>query len=540
MPNIPVRGLGETGVISDLSPQDIPLTAWSDARNIRFADGKISRYSVFKTFNEGYTYAKQPVGIFDGGGTLDEGYIVTVFNDGTMEQRYNGVSTAVTPVGTLGTSVEQITTCNLGGIVYVNREVDFPSYREVPTDGVFTILPGWAVGDRCKSMRAYKDFLIAINVLKSGTQYTGMVKWSNAAQAGAPPADWDTVAPASLAGETIINDIRGQLMDGLALGDSFMLYGEHQVFRMDYIGTPFIFRFSKVFDDQGIIAQNCAVDVDSRHYVFGRNDIYMHDGTQKISISDAKVKKTIFNELDFDKKQRCFVYHDRTNSEIGFCYPSTNDDNKWPLASTPGCNRAAVFNYRYQTWTFVDLPGLISSVETSQSVGITWADITAGWGTQISSWGANDGRKPRALLTCSAGNTTTAKAAQSYFLDNLIKGRVSNALDPDVSWDGYAIANYKDVDEMGAELVGRKLIRRIVPQIAVGNPENFVYIRWGQTPNMTSGISWGNTKQFYPWTDYKYDTRINGRYLSFDITIPAGTYAEFSGYDADLIQISGR
>lgn len=539
MPNIPVRGLGESGIIPDLSPQDIPLTAWSDARNIRFAEGKASRYSVFKTYESGYTYAKQPVGMIDGSGVLNEGYIVTIMSDGTLEQRYNGTTYDCTPVATLGTSVEQVTSCFLGGITYVNREADPPWYREDP-DTLFAGLPGWVTGERVKSLRSYKDFLIGINVLKAGTQYTGMVKWSNAAQAGAPPADWDVAAPASLAGETVINDLRGQLIDGAAMGDSFMIYGEHQVFRMDYIGTPFIFRFSKVFDDQGIMSQNCALDIEGRHYVFGRNDIFMHDGVQKISIADAKVKKTIFNELDFDKKQRCFVYHDKMNNEVGFCYPSTADDNKWNTIDSPGCNKAAVFNYRYQTWTFVDLPGLIAAAETSQSIGVTWDNIPSGWDAQISAWGSNDGRKPRALLTCSAGSTNPVKAAQPYFLDNLLNGRTSNQLDTDISWDGYAISKYKDVDEMGAELIGRKLIRRIIPQIAVGNPEDYVFIRWGQTSNMTSGISWGTIKQFYPWTDYKYDTRINGRYLSFDITIPAGMYAEFSGYDADLMQISGR
>lgn len=537
MPTVPVRGLGEIGVMADLSPQDAPFTAFSEARNIRFAEGKLSRSSVFKTFDSAYTYAKTPVGILDGGAATDEGYVVTVFSDGTMEQRYNGGTATVTPVATLSSANDQITTCKLGGVTYVNRQTDLPIYRKSPSNGVFVVLPGWDASWRCKSLRSYKDFLISLNVSQGATNYPAMVKWSDATQAGVPPANWDIANPASLAGETVLNDLTGEIIDGGPLQDSFIIYGQTQTFRMDFIGAPLVFRFSKIFEDQGAIAKNCSVDVDGRHYVFGRSDLYMHDGLQRVSIANGKVLNHVFKELDFDKRDRCFIYHDRFNSEIAFCYPTT-DDAPWGTDSIQGVNRAVVFNYRYNTWTFLDLPALIGWMEVSESSTITWADLASSWAETTGPWSSFGTQLPRTLLVCSAG-LSGIKAGQPYIVDN-ISGRVSNLTDLDVTWDAYARALYKDVDEMGANLIGRKLVSRIVPQVLTEDPQAFVKMRFGQSPNLVNEATWGAWKNFNPWSDYKYDTRINGRYLHFEFLIPSGTYAELGGFDADLKQISGR
>lgn len=245
MPIVPVRGVGSVGVITDVEPQDAPLLAWTDSNNVRFSNGKISRYSIPKWVLSDYTYSKVPTAVFDGGGLEADGYLITCFSDGSMEQLNGETVTDVTPTGTLGTSLEHYTVSRLGGVTYASRYVDVPVYRPRPSDGAFAPIPGWDINDRCYSLRSYKDFLIALNVVKSGVTYEAMVKWSNAAQFGAPPADWDVNDDASLAGETVLNDATGPILDGLTLGRSFFIYGSEQVWRMDYINEPFIFAFDE-------------------------------------------------------------------------------------------------------------------------------------------------------------------------------------------------------------------------------------------------------------------------------------------------------
>jgi len=539
MPTVPVRGVGAVGVITDLSPQDLPDKAWTDAKNVRFSEGTISRYSVFKKINNSYVYTKTPIGLLDGGGSSGDGYLVTVFSDGTMQELFNGVATNVTPTGVLNTSLLQVTNCNLGDVTYVNRYSDVPIYRHSPGDGAFAPIPGWSSNDRCKALRSFKDYLIGISVNKSTTAYPGMVKWSDAAQVAAPPSNWDVTLSSSLAGETILNDLRGSLVDGLPLADVFIVYGEEQTYRMEYIGEPFIFRFTKVFDDQGMMSQNCAVAVDAKHFVFGNSDIFVHDGMTRASICDGFVRDKVFSEIDFNLRSRCFTYHDRHYSEIGFCYPSIGSDSAWSSSVNQGCNKAAVFNYKFNTWTFVDLPNLTAACESSQTTVTTWADVPT-WDAFDSTWNSFEGRRPKSLIVASCGDTVSSKSGMPYFVDELGEGRLSNAVDMDIAWPAFAEVTYMDLDSLGVEIQGRKLLRKIVPQFRTLDPDHQIKMTVGQSRNLNTSVTWGPQLSMNPWNDDKYDTRINGQYLAIRLDIPVGVPVTFSGYDAELIPISGR
>lgn len=537
MPTVPFRGVGEIGVITDLESHDIPFNAWQEAKNLRFSDGVVSRYSVFKQFEENYSYTKVPVGVFEGGGPEGAGYLITVFNDGSMEQRNSGATTDVTPSGTLVSGTEQITTTFLGGVTYSNRIEDVPVYRLEPTDGPFLPIPAWDSGWHTKSLRSFKDYLIAINVSKGVTEYPVMVKWSDAAQAGAPPPNWDPADLSSLSGENILNDCRDSLVDGLALADSFMVYGKTQTFRMDFIGAPFVFRFQKVFDDVGMIAPNCAVEVDGKHYVFTENDIIMHDGFSKVSIATGRVYEGVFKALDFNLKDRCFVFHDRSKGEIGFCYPSVEGSNALAVSQTSGCNQAAIFNYRANTWSFVDMPQVVGSTYSSNVKTAPWEDMLS-WSSEIGSWVSYDGQRPPSLILASSGHDTFP--GQPFFLDDLEGGFLPNATVEEVLWPAYGLWLQKDMDELGLPLYGRKMIRSIVPQFRTSNEQATIRIQFGQSSDVNSPIQWLQLLELPIWGFPKYDTRINGRYLSMRLEFPAGVDVSFGGFDADVLLISKR
>ena len=61
---------------------------------------------------------------------------------------------------------------------------------------------------------------------------------------------------------------------------------------MDFIGGNDVFSsFNRVFDKTGLINTNCVVEVEGKHYCFGLDDIYTHDGTSKITIADGTCTK---------------------------------------------------------------------------------------------------------------------------------------------------------------------------------------------------------------------------------------------------------
>src|SRR3546814_9186284 len=72
------------------------------------------------------------------------------------------------------------------------------------------------------------------------------------------------------AGDNIINEMKVEIIDGLSLRDSFIIYAKNEVWTMDYIGGNYLFRWRKIYDKVGILNQNCVVQVDGLHYVLDR------------------------------------------------------------------------------------------------------------------------------------------------------------------------------------------------------------------------------------------------------------------------------
>src|SRR3546814_1460556 len=107
----------------------------------------------------------------------------------------------------------------LGGVGYLNRKSHAPLHK-LPGDAIYSTLPNRDAGWRCASLRAYKDFLIALNVTKGATNYPTMVKWSDLTGFGAVPASWDHTSPAKSPGGHIINEMKVEIIDGRSLRDS--------------------------------------------------------------------------------------------------------------------------------------------------------------------------------------------------------------------------------------------------------------------------------------------------------------------------------
>ena len=48
MPNLPIRGLGSVGVVTDVDPYNLPINGFTRGKNVRFREGKVSHGPVFR------------------------------------------------------------------------------------------------------------------------------------------------------------------------------------------------------------------------------------------------------------------------------------------------------------------------------------------------------------------------------------------------------------------------------------------------------------------------------------------------------------
>jgi hypothetical protein len=539
MSTFPVRRLGSSGIVTDAFPSDLEnVGTFTAGVNVRFKNGRVSRGPVCRTIaalphSPGHVLAIPP-----GASGFDE--IITVAHDFSTIYRLNGaLFDDLTPIGHTGAGEgEVITSTFLGGVSYLNTEGHVPLYKS-PGDSTYLDLTNWESGDRCKVLRAYKDQLIALGVTKAGAFYPTMVKWSDFATFGAPPGSWDPTSTTNSAGENIVNEMKHEIIDGMSLRDSFILYCSGSVWMMDYIGGNDIFGFRKLFDDVGIINPNCVAQVGGLHYVFDRNDIYVHDGISPRSLSDSRVQEFIFDALDFRLVNFCFVQHDAKLTEVRFCYPS-GDRLVGFQNPTTGCNRMAVYNYGNDTWTFYDVPNIIGATKAAIISGDAWeSDPDISFDGAGGLWMSTEGDEDRHTMIVGRADAAQGLTADRiYGFDLITGGRLPLPIEPETIKPAQVERYGIDLDIMGKNLTQYMNLQAVWPQLTATEPADCT---WQFGASDIGGVEplWSDPVSFDPTAETKIDINEAGKYLGWRFQCAGLGDFQLSGFDVQLI-VRGR
>lgn len=289
---------------------------------------------------------------------------------------------------------------------------DVPQVKAYDSE-YFTDLPGW--GDQtevddagnisvktytwfAERLRSFNNRLFALNMTETNssgasTHYPLRLRWSNFADENAAPFLWDDFAdlrdPDSnndtegtiealqngYAGYIDLADSNGGLLDMLPLKDYLFVYTEFET----YVGTPTMnayqpFQFKKLFNDSGILAPECVAEVEGSHFVVTQNDIIMHNGASKKSIASNRVKNKIIGEISQINPAATQVHLHSDKKEVWILYVAPGSAKEsW------ACNKAAIWNYEFDTWSFCDIPysydiSLIDPPVLEKSA--TWDDLS--------------------------------------------------------------------------------------------------------------------------------------------------------------------
>jgi hypothetical protein len=276
------------------------------------------------------------------------------------------------------TTTRRWTTTNLNGLIVATNGYDkpqmWPLSGGVPSLGTpFRELQNWPLGTKCKSIRSFRTFLVGLNWERTNEE-PRLVKWSTEASYGSPPVTWLESDATLDAGEYELSDTPGDIIDGLPLGDSFLIYKDDSIYIMNYVGTPYIFSFKLLSPTIGLLAKEAVAEFEGGHFFMGNSDFYVCNGQTITPMLSNKLRRTVFDELNGDNYQKCFVAADYVRNEMMACYPA---------GSSTVANKALIWNWKDNTFSFRDLP------DTSYiSSGI--AEITAG--AKWSAWAIlNDG-----------------------------------------------------------------------------------------------------------------------------------------------------
>lgn len=530
---IPIRDLGKYGVITDLDPYDLPAQAWSMGVNVRFRNNRVSRGPVFR--NADHLASANPRFLVGAAPSSGLDLLFIGYLDGTVSRFQNGSELAYSVSGYTPSSSEGTwTSTTLAGVVYINRPDRVP-WSFGPSDSTFNALANWDATWRANLLRTCGGSLVALNVTKGATNYPTMVKTSAFPLSGSVPASWDTTVANTLATENELAEMSGGIIDAQKLGSALVIYGEQEAWLMQADGSTEVFSYRKLPFNKGALNANCVFEIDGKHYVFGTNDIWSHDGYSETSICDGKTRDFIFNSINASKASRCFVAHNPRLQELHFCFVS-GDGYAAFLNTTNGCNRSAVYNYSTKTWAFDDLPCVFSADNANLDIALEYATVTSTYDTIGGTYLDQEDGFKRTLCFVGESNVQYSLSTSLYAFDPYGTGsQVAFAVDTAATAPVVLERNGIDLDDLGKELRGYVCLSSIYPQARLDAEALApITVYMGSNDYFTLDPIYDEQQTIDTTTTYKLDYQSAGRYLAVRIVYPDYHPFSLSGFDMDL------
>jgi len=323
-------------------------------------------------------------------------------------------------------------------------------------------------------------------------------------------------------GETTLGGSNGELIDQLTLNNSNIIYAERGVYAMDFIGFPLVFSFRELFSDDGILNRGAVASIPNGHVVVGQNDIYLHDGSNKRSLVDNKVRRTFYNDLADTRSVFCQTIPDST--EVYICYSDQDATN------AESANRALVYNWAQDAFTFIDLPSVRAlTVADKMDTSGNYANSTATWNQSSDYWS-------NVSLGTEANNIRVFGACYTDSKVRILKD--TNGLSG-TAMPAFLEATKIDLDQvLGQSTRNIKQLNGIMPQI---EGTGTVRVQVGISDAPQDGIRWQVDKTFNVESDHKIDFRTSGRYFALRIeSTSASDYWRLTGLDIDVQEVAGR
>jgi hypothetical protein len=396
---------GQYGVIKDQPEWELPINAWSDARNVAFKGSVLSRIAgqqqVFTTptitpyFVASHQTATKRYWVHAG--------LAKVFvDDGTTRTEITGSA----PTGAID---DRWSGGTLNGIWAMTNGKDLPMAWDNNTANNLATMTAWDTNERCAVLVPFKTYWIALDITKTSTRYPYMIKWSNAAVPGANPTTWDETDVTEEAGEQDAGETGDLIVDGKPLGDALIIYKQNSRVAMRQTFDERIFSFHPLPGGGGALNRGCVADTPLGHMVFGNGDLYLHKGGEPFSICDDMVREEVFNNLDSTYAERAFVAVYPSKNEVWFCYPEVGES---------ACTMAAVYNYTAKTWTFRDLPDVTYAASglLEYAAADSWDADSGTWDTDTSTWDQNEftPNEPRLIMATTAPRLDLADSGGTF------------------------------------------------------------------------------------------------------------------------------
>lgn len=501
---VTIPATGAVGIVADEASQELPDGSWSSGENVRFEHGYATRFAghlaaltnpVAAAYHS--TIYRCSVADYWVHATLAGAYA----DDGTTQTNITGATLT-------GDADDIFTSCVLGGVFYLNNQANVPGYWGGVTTDNLAALTGWDSTWRCKAIRAFKANVLALNITKGTTRYPSMVKWSDSTDPGSVPLSWDHTDATGDARELDLAETSDSVIDGMALGDIFVVYKDRSMYGLQASGGVDVFRYFRLPGDSGTLSQNCVANFPGGHVVLTPSDVITHNGTGPQPIIDGRMRRWLFSRIDATNFRRSFLTHNPGRSEVWVCFPENGEE---------ACTKALVWNYKANTFGVRDLPNITSGAfgPISTTASNLWNSATKKWNEETAKWNQIDVSQADQRLVCSS------TASRMYLMDQT------------TTFDGTSFETLMQRTGMAFGDPSRvKLVKALYPRIEAATG-TVVTIQLGASMDAEKSPAWSTAVSYTVGSSYKADTFACGRFISIRVRGSTGSW-RLKSVDADV------
>ena len=525
MTTLKLNNIGDLGLNSDVLPFELPLGAITSGNNFRIRNGFILPF--FGSVN-----------VIDKPNDNDFGFITYIHNkianywiiasrnkiwravDSTAG--WIDISSELYPLpedGELDWIGDQ-----LGQLLIMNNPSYYPEYWANETDSqVMKSLPfspteSWKDKNlSCRSMRAHKNFLVAMNL--SGTEDApNGYRISHPSVNDGIPLTWDTTARDSIAVKGQLGSDGGQIVDGMTLRDSFIIYSQDAIDVLTFNpSSEFYWTRKELSSTVGLLSSKCLTEVKGVHYLIVDGDVVINDGNNINSIMYKRIQKRFNSRTNEFTQNNSFIVRNDALKEVWCCVPEEGSKT---------ASVAYVFNWKDNTWSIRELPESTASIGYGSNPAVQQAEFKSTWRgisqpNRITTW-ANVGRPwgTRKLTAVDDILVGVNQSGVSYDIDPK-SGIQESDFNTVIERTDFPILDHK----------GNASILRVFPT-ATGAEFTF---QIGTQQHAGGAISWSDELNFNPGQDRYLDFRETGELMSYRIkSIGSGRF-KFSGFELEYV-----
>jgi hypothetical protein len=304
--------------------------------------------------------------------------------------------------------------------------------------------------------------------------YPRLLWFSNNANPGQIPGDWEADNPASMARyyPDPFAGYPGDLVDMVQLSQNAVIYQEGACHLVTYTGLPPFFISTKTaFSEIGAIATNCVASVRGQHVCFTDQDMVAHNTQEAISLLDKTLRKWVLSNLDATHFKNSFVVTNVQANEVWLCFPENGET--YP-------NLAVVWNYEENTRS-------IRELKQNTTFGVDGKQtcfVQSGFTSAIHTLFMSSKEENFGLLRMNTGNLFDEDKPDCY-----------------VEREDLALGN----------TVSRKLVTRIWPDIISSKPVDIYVVGKGE---LSEDVVWQGPYSFDPTQSNQIPVRVPGKYHS--------------------------